>query len=220
MDKIGIAITTRNRPNEFSQVYEAYKRLTPDAVIVVVDDASDIVYCEADYTFRKRAGIPRAKNKCIELLYNAGCTHLFLSDDDTYPLCDVWWKPYVESPYEHLCYTFMHGREYNGHKRHTLGNGCMMYMTRNVIDTIGGFDICFGLGKYEHTQYSWRVHAFGITPFPFLDVAGSDKLLYCMDSDNGVQRSFTKDEMKMLLKDGYKRFLETKGKKIKINFAD
>lgn len=218
MDKIGIAITTRNRPNEFSLVYEAYKRLTPDAVIVVVDDASDIVYCEADYTFRKRAGIPRAKNKCIELLYNAGCTHFFLSDDDTYPLSLEWWKPYVESPYEHLCYTFMPGREYNEHKRHTLGNGCMMYMTKNIIDTVGGFDTCFGLGKYEHTQYSWRVHAFGIIPCPFLDVVGSSELLYCMDSVNGVERSFTKEEMKMLLKDGYKRFLETKGKKLFVSW--
>ena len=43
-----------------------------DAILVVVDDGSDIVHPEVTYRFEKNQGTPIAKNKCFELLYDAG----------------------------------------------------------------------------------------------------------------------------------------------------
>lgn len=202
---ITIAITTRNRPNEFNYVLKKIKEHTHcDYQLIVVDDASDFSYCNATFRFTERSGIPAAKNKCLEL---AEHDHIFLFDDDTYPIANNWYLPYVHSGKEHLCFTFLdYFKKDSGYKYHRLGNGCMMYLTRKCIDTIGGFDWSFGLGKYEHVNYSNRVHNSGLTESVFMDVIGSKKLLYCMDQKQEVKRSFSQKEMAELLSKGYNHF--------------
>jgi glycosyltransferase involved in cell wall biosynthesis len=173
-----------------------------DYQLIIVDDDSDVIYCDADYRFETRAGIPASKNKCLEL---AEYDHIFLFDDDTYPIADNWYLPYVNSIKEHLCYTFLQAYKVKeGFAYHKLGNGCMMYVTRKCIETIGGFDWRFGLGKYEHVNFSRRIHNACLTESVFMDVVGSDKLLYCMDQKKEVKRSFTHNEMSVLLNNGAK----------------
>lgn len=203
--QITIAITTRNRSISFNNVISKIKEHTNcDHQLIIVDDASSEIYCAATYRFNERVGIPAAKNKCLELSKN---DHIFLFDDDTYPISDNWYLPYLNSGKEHLCYTFLdHYKEANGFKYHRLGNGCMMYVTRKCIDVVGGFDWRFGLGKYEHVNYSNRVHNSGLTESVFMDVIGSEKLLYCMDQKNEIQRSFTQKEMAELLSKGSNHF--------------
>ena len=208
---ISICITTRNRQEAFAMVLKQITKHTKIPFqLVVVDDASDIPYCIGIPVFRfeQRAGIPAAKNKCLEL---AKYDHIFLFDDDTYPICDGWYLPYINSGKEHLCYTFLpYFKAKNGFKYHTLGNGCMLYVTRKCIDTIGGFDWNYGLGKYEHVDFSRRIHNAGLTESVFMDVIGSDKLLYCMDQKKEIQRSFTSREMTTLLSSGAKRFAQNR----------
>ena len=85
--RIGIGITTHNRKDVFEKTFEEIKKYAPaGAEIVVVDDASTAPVAGATYRFSENVGIARAKNKCMELLYNAGCDHFFLFDDDTYPV--------------------------------------------------------------------------------------------------------------------------------------
>lgn len=202
---ISIAITTRNRPNEFAFVLSKIREHTKcEYQLIVVDDCSDFPYCDADYRFEERAGIPAAKNKCIELSKH---NHIFLFDDDTYPISDNWYEPYIKSGKEHLCYTFLQFYKVEGDfTYHHLGNGCMMYITRKCIETIGGFDWRFGLGKYEHVNFSRRIHNAGLTEVIFMDVVRSDKLLYCMDQKQEVKRSFTQKEMVQLLNNGSKHY--------------
>lgn len=205
-----VAITTRNRPNELERVLIEVTKYVNERDIIIVDDASDIEYCKSDYRFETRAGIPRAKNKCIEIFMRTNSGNLFLLDDDTWPLIEDAFKKYIESPYDHLCYTFLTP---NGtlprHKIHTLGNGCMMYMSRKCIETVGGFSTEFGLGKYEHSLYSRQVYKSGLIPHPFIDVIGSDKLWYCLDQEKGHKRSFTEKEMSELLNSGRKHFYDS-----------
>src|SRR6188508_473999 len=126
---ISICITTRNRPESFNLVVEKIiKHTSVPYQLIVVDDASEVPYCDATYRFSERAGIPAVKNKCLEL---AKYDHIFLFDDDTYPIADDWYLPYINSGKEHLCYTFIPTFKCNGNfKYHTLGNGCMLYVTR------------------------------------------------------------------------------------------
>lgn len=205
MHKISICITTRNRPKEFNTVFERIKKHTKcDYQLIVVDDCSDEIYYDSDYRFEERAGIPAAKNKCLEL---AKHDHIFLFDDDTYPILDNWYLPYVNSGKEHLCYTFLNiYKVKDGFTYHRLGNGCMMYVTRKCLEVVGGFDWRFGLGKYEHVNFSRRIHNAGLTESVFMDVVGSEKLLYCMDQNKEVKRSFTTKEMSVLLRAGSKHY--------------
>lgn len=214
---ISICITTRNRPNEFAVVLDWIKLHTSCKYqLIIVDDASEIPYCDADFRFKERAGIPAVKNKCLEL---AKYDHIFLFDDDTYPIVDNWYVPYIYSEKEHLCYTFLakHKVKY-GFKYHTLGNGCMLYVTRKCINTIGGFDWNYGLGKYEHVDFSRRIHNAGLTESVFMDIENSHELLYCMDQKKEVQRSFTPVEMRMLLKSGEKHFQKSRNSKEYIDY--
>lgn len=215
---ISICITTRNRPESFALVLERIKQHTNcEYQLIVVDDASEVLYCYADYRFSERSGIPAAKNKCLEL---AKYDHIFLFDDDTYPIADEWYLPYINYGKEHLCFTFLTAfKRKEGFKYHTLGNGCMLYVTRKCIDTIGGFDWNYGLGKYEHVDFSRRIHNSGLTESIFMDVEGSDKLLYCMDQKREIPRSFDKVEIRALLQSGGVHFRKNRNSKEYISYT-
>lgn len=191
--KIGVALTEHNRYDIFKKSYDEIKKYLPDnGLLVVVDDASTIPVKEADYRFETNVGIAAAKNKCIELLYNQGCTHFFLFDSDSYPKCDNWWQPYVESKEHHLMYIFTHfvnrpvgdTREIyrdSNHIAYDHPRGCMLYYTRHAIDTVGGMDEVFKKWGYEHGNFSDRIFNAGLTSFRYMDVVGSNKLIYSLD---------------------------------------
>ena len=215
---ISICITTRNRAESFALVLAQIEKHTKcEYQLVVVDDASDRQYCSVDWRFSERVGIPAVKNKCLEL---AKYDHIFLFDDDTYPIVDEWYLPYINSGKQHLCFTFLTSfKRKEGFKYHTLGNGCMLYVTRKCIDTIGGFDWNYGLGKYEHVDFSRRIFNAGFTESIFIDVDDSSKLLYCMDQKKEIERSFDKVEMSTLLQSGGAHFRKNRNSKEFINFV-
>lgn len=221
MIDIAICISTRNRKDAYYKSYgEFFKYYPPYSRLIVVDDASDPRYAhEYDHYFNERAGIPRVKNKCLQLAMEVGAKHIFLFDDDCYPLCNDWHLHYINSPYPHLCFTWPHkyqdqaGKQYwqeNGHTFYTLGNGCMMYFTRECIDRVGGFRTEYGMGSYEHVDLSHRIHRAGIIPHPFIDVTDSDKLLYSMDANNEVERTFTAQEKAKLIQRNYPIFAQNR----------
>lgn len=210
--KIAVCITTHNRPEVLAKSLEKWSDLLsvyPKLEIFVVDDASSIKV-PSDFRFDQRVGIPAAKNKCIELAMSYGAEHIFLADDDVYPIDTLALDDYINSPYKHMCFSFLNPyRIKDGYKHHALGNGCMMYIHREVVDSIGGFDKAFGIGKYEHTQFSHRAYAAGFCPHPYVDVINSDKLFYSMDKHQEVERTFTSDEMKRQLESGRDHFYKT-----------
>lgn len=223
MSKIGIGITTHNRPDAFNKTMLHMLAMLPeDAVICIVDDASSEDYYKSyafqhgshtrgilSYRFDSNVGIARAKNKALELLYDAGCEHFFLFDDDTYPLASNWYQPYIESGEPHLMYifdTFANGahagdmiKYYQDDKISAYSHvrGCMLYYRRIVLDTVGGMDISFGKWGHEHGDLSNRIYAAGLTRFRYMDVVNSRGLFYATDEERpgsikstvpGVQR--------------------------------
>ena len=193
---IGIGITTHNRYDIFKKTYEEIKRFAPaNAKIVVADDASSSPVPEATYRFDQNVGIARAKNKCFELLYNAGCEDIFLFDDDCYPVVEDWHKPYIESHEPHLNYIF---EEFKGSNKSKLNDtllmysdskikaysharGCMCYYKHICLDVCGGMSPLFGRWGYEHPDLSNRIYNAGLTSFRYMDVPDSDKLFYSRD---------------------------------------
>lgn len=194
--KIGIGITTHNRYEIFKETYNKINEFLPeDCELVVVDDCSDKEVPESTYRFNSNVGIARAKNKCIELLYSKGCEHFFLFDDDCYPLCKDWYKPYINSGKNHLMYIFM---EFSGENRCKLmdtykiyednkivayshARGCMCYYRRVCFDKAGGMSPLFGKWGWEHPDLSNRIYNLGLTPFKYMDVPNSNNLIYSRD---------------------------------------
>lgn len=196
MSLLGVAITTRNRREIFNKTYGEWKRFLPSgAILVVIDDAStDPAPGDTVVRFETQQGIARAKNACIAALMDAGVDHLYLADDDCYPLQSGWERPYCESAEPHLMYLFRdplpRGRQssrpamvYNDGQlyAYTHPRGCLLYMHRSVIERVGGMRPEFGIWGHEHVEYSLRVHAAGLTTCPFQDIAGSQRNFYSFD---------------------------------------
>lgn len=200
--KIGIGITTRNRPEIFRRSLRLWLDHRPqEAVIAVVDDASDnsgssvaeiIEDCSIGvlyHRFEDNVGVARAKNKALEMLEEAGCDQFFLSDDDTSPITDDWWKPYVDSLEHHLMYQPIELPSHWPIKKlsdngkivaYDKPRGCLLYVDRAVLTRVGGLSNAFGKHGAEHGDWSDRIHAAGLTTHPYVDVSGPARF-FCLD---------------------------------------
>lgn len=193
MTNIGIGITTRNRRETFMRSYREWvKHLPNGAKIVVVDDASTDPLKEADKRFEEQQGIAGAKNACIAMLDT--CEHIFLSDDDVYPVDKDWWRPYVAAPEKHLCLSFEKNskgdrlshtvfktEEFAGLQVYNAPNGCLLYVRNEVVKRVGGMDTAYGKWGFEHVDWSRRIHEAGLTTHPFMDIHDSINLFHVSD---------------------------------------
>lgn len=199
---IGIGVTTHNRNALVASTVATIQAHTPNARVVVVDDASAqpvAIDGVQVYRFETNVGIARAKNKCLELL--SDCDHIFLFDDDTYPLKPGWYEPYVASPEHHLMYLFekwASGKPVGDDAivyrdanvvAHHHSRGCMLYVDSFALATVGGMDTRFGKAMNEHLDWSIRIHNAGLTTFKYMDVPGSEQLIYSMDQHQEVATS-------------------------------
>jgi glycosyltransferase involved in cell wall biosynthesis len=110
--RIGIAITTHNRPAVLARAIEQHLNYLPaGSLLVVIDDGSQPAATIPEGVELVRLeisqGIVAAKNASLTALMDAGCEHLFLFDDDAWPIADNWHLPYIESPEPHLAYQFL-----------------------------------------------------------------------------------------------------------------
>ena len=221
--RIGIAITTHNRTDVLSRTLEQHQKYLPSgALVVVIDDGSSpaAVAPEGVQLIRhdKSLGIVSSKNRSLEVLVDAGCEHLFLWDDDAYPIAEGWHLPYIESPEPHLAYQFL---DLAGPKKlkdmavlyrdamhvaYTGQRGVMLYYHRSAIEKVGGFDSVYGRGMYEHPDLAQRIHNAGLTTWAFADVVGSEKLIYSLDEHEAVERSVSRPEREALVRNNSKIF--------------
>lgn len=186
--KIGIAITTHNRWDLIKKAADHHKKHLPaGSVLIVVDDGSSHPLQPIDgvtvYRNNTAKGISHAKNKCIELLMDAGCDHLFLFDDDCWPVVNGWEKQYIESPEPHLAHSWNLVKLWED-SQHTAFHACggtVLYYERHVIDKVGGMRHIFGKYGCEHVNLSDRIHNNGLTTWRYADVTGSEKLFYECD---------------------------------------
>ncbi|HGY2351884.1 TPA: glycosyltransferase family 2 protein [Citrobacter farmeri] len=204
--RIGIAISTHNRADVLNRALTQHMKFLPaGALVVVVDDGSKpaaVVPAGVQLVRQETSlGIVASKNASLTALMNAGCEHLFLWDDDAWPIADGWHLPYIESPEPHLAYQFLDlagPRKLNDlavlysddkHVAYTGQRGVMLYYRRSAIERVGGFDWIYGRGMYEHSDLALRIHNAGLTTWAYADVIGSDKLIHSLDEHEAVDRS-------------------------------
>jgi hypothetical protein len=214
--RIGIAITTHNRAEVLIRALDhQLKHLPTGALVVVIDDGSGPAASVPDgvQLIRHGAslGIVASKNASLTALMDAACEHLFLWDDDAWPIADNWHLPYIESPEPHLSYQFLDlagPRKLNDlavlyrdeqHVAYTGQRGVMLYYHRSAIETVGGFDPVYGRGMYEHSDLALRINNAGLTTWAYADVSGSEKLIHSMDEHEEVTRSVSRPDREALV---------------------
>ncbi|MBY5256848.1 glycosyltransferase family 2 protein [Citrobacter amalonaticus] len=214
--RIGIAISTHNRADVLSRALNQHMKFLPaGALVVVVDDGSKpaaVVPAGVQLVRQETSlGIVASKNASLTALMDAGCEHLFLWDDDAWPIADGWHLPYIESPEPHLAYQFLDlagPRKLNDlavlysddkHVAYTGQRGVMLYYHRSAIERVGGFDWIYGRGMYEHSDLALRIHNAGLTTWAYADVTGSDKLIHSLDEHEAVDRSVPTADRKALV---------------------
>lgn len=214
--RIGIAITTHQRADVLSRALTQHINFLPaGALVVVIDDGSkpSAVVPNGVQLLRHESslGIVASKNASLTALMDAGCEHLFLWDDDAWPIADNWHLPYIESPEPHLAYQFLDlaGRNKlndmavlyrdDKHIAYTGQRGVMLYYHRSAIEKVGGFDPVYGRGMYEHSDLALRIHNAGLTTWAYGDVVGSEKLIHSLDEHEAVERSLPRPDRQVLV---------------------
>ena len=62
--------------------------------------------------------------------------------------------------------------------------GCFIFLTKEVIEKVGGFCKEYGRYGYEHAGFSNRIHQAGLTPMGmYLCPEGASDYIYAMDYD-------------------------------------
>lgn len=124
--------------------------------------------------YHQRVGVAVNKNTGLELLMDTDAEHLFLCDDDTWPLHEGALLKHTLMRLEHSMVCWGKSRVKGGMREEafwTWPRGVLLYATRNVVETVGGMIEAFGVGAHEHAEWSQRIHNAGFTPEPFVTPA-------------------------------------------------
>jgi hypothetical protein len=128
----------------------------------------------------ERVGVAANKNTGIEFLMASGVTHLFLSDDDCYPILASGPTKHINlARYDGVLHSMV---AWGAHRLERKGpnpayvtwnwpRGVMLYAHSKVVETCGGMVEDFGLGGHEHAEWSRRIAANGFAPAPFVSPA-------------------------------------------------
>lgn len=104
--------TTHQRADALKRALEQHMKYLPaGALVVVIDDGSKPAAAVPDgaqlLRHESSFGIVASKNVSLTALMNSGCEHIFLWEDDAWPIAYKWHLPYIESPELHLAYQFL-----------------------------------------------------------------------------------------------------------------
>lgn len=206
--KIGIGLITYNRPKhlelwkkqiEFSCNLGRKRLFTSENGICYINSA-DHNYCIfITDDSHDRKGVAFRSNECLRALKD--CDYIFLFNDDCFPVKEGWADFFINasliSQQQHFLYlkettnTKKIDTKYfsNGHGAYSISaynncGGCFMFLTREVIERVGGFCMDYGFYGFEHAGYSMRIHQAGLTMMgDFLSPEGAGEYIYAMDYD-------------------------------------
>lgn len=203
----GIGITTMNRPHLLDALVNSIHKYS--------DMSNIIIHIEDDSI--ERIGVAKRKNNCLRALKN--CSDIFLMDDDIEIIKSGWEQFFINSKYNHLLYlNASHGYKRTMNKDcdvyHNCG-GVFMYITKEVIETVGAFDEQFELYGFEHADYSQRIHKAGFIVEPYLCLKGTKEFIFAHDYSTLNHKSSITNEEKMLhVKNNWDKFFNNKNKSI------
>lgn len=178
----GIGVITYNRVASLRVCLDTVRRHTRTAhKLVVADDGSTdatLEWCRShgvEVFTGPNLGIAGNKNRALLALQ--GCDPIFLLEDDVRLLKSAWELQYIMASKATAEQHFLFNRrrdsgdvmeQLSGYFiiYHRTSNGFMMFMTRRVLDKVGGFDLRFGRYGFEHYDFTYRVWRAGLIRHP------------------------------------------------------
>lgn len=186
--RIGIGVTTYNRPECLAKWKEQIAKHTimDNVLIYIAEDSDD-----------PRRGVSAVKNECLRVLKD--CDHIFLFDDDCYPIKDGWVDFFTSSKEPHLLFLndshepLTPPTEYRVYKE---CGGVFMYMKNDCVERVGAFDEGYIGWGFEHADYSKRIKMSGVSTFNYVMKKGTGEFLYSEDYLNPAHKSSIDNDLK------------------------
>lgn len=138
-------------------------------------------------------GVAVNKNTGLELLIDSKAHHLFLCDDDTWPLRRESINRHIDAPLVHSIVGWGKSRFKAVNQYFAEWNwprGVVNYVRREVVEQIGGMIEDFGPGGHEHVEWSRRIHQAHLTPVLFPSPPE-----YAQDNSMGARRYWHAEDM-------------------------
>lgn len=186
MPNIGIAITTTSARPHHKAYWENIALFSPLCVGMKIKFVHDV------------KGVASAKNECLRELKD--CDYVFLFDDDCFPIKEGWAQMFIDAHNATGCHHFSYLHDYlhirkvnqldNGVSYYNNSAGCMMFLTKDVIERVGAFNEAFGLYGYEHVEYSVRCKLAGLAPHHNVCPDDAPDYIYSMDLDSYADFDF------------------------------
>lgn len=189
--KVGVAISTTGDEHRLKFLETCVRKwceidgvhslfVTVDGSLADVKRVAEVVYEHTGSVFRVgqaddretrdgHLGVAASKNTGLELLMDQPLVkHLFLCDDDTWPLSRDALDLHIDMGIGHsmVCW----GQHRNpapspgGYAGWSWPRGVLLYTRRDVVEEVGGMIEEFGPGGHEHVEWSRRIHQAGFTP--------------------------------------------------------
>lgn len=135
--------------------------------------------------------IAHDKNEIIKRCFDDGCEYIFLFDDDTFPVREGWADFFINAHKKTGIDHFVLCKPNHNTliekqpivSLYATGTGCMVFLTRQVVERVGYMNPEYGKYGYEHAGYSHRIHRAGFTPSWYVSVNGWEKYIYSWDLD-------------------------------------
>jgi len=178
---IGIGVTTYKRKENLQECLSKINQHTKCShqLYVATDSDSD------------RQGVAKRKNECLRNLKH--CEHLFLFDDDCFPINDDYIDFFVDAnkqTKEHH-FSFCIDKIHNLKSSFFCGDYCIevyekvggvfLYLTQSVLQKVGAFGEHYNLYGYEHIGYSMRIFDANLVSDFFTSLAETEKYIYSHD---------------------------------------
>jgi glycosyltransferase involved in cell wall biosynthesis len=179
----GIGITTVNREKHLDLVIDQIRRHTPTNTRIFI------------YHDTHKNGVAHAKNECLKEL--SDCDHIFLFDDDCFPILTGWDQFFIDHHQRTGQHHFMYLKDTPSIIKTGVHDdiglyhncaGCFMFLTKEVIEKVGGYNPNYKGYGYEHAGYSNRIFWSGLNTFgAYLCPEKAGEFIYSLDLDNHIQ---------------------------------
>jgi hypothetical protein len=190
--KVGVGVVTTNyRPQIFQ---ESIIKTINNSISEQYDVKFSIVNASVGDSM---LSVAQAKNKNLYELQ--GCDYIFLFDDDCYPYnlgyINYFINAHNATKQHHFLFckkglhTFVGRKEYTPNFQTELFADCggvFMFLTKTVLEKIGGMRVDYVQWGFEHAGYSARIHKAGLCDHLYQTLDNTDKYIHAKDYENVI----------------------------------
>lgn len=161
--------------------------------------------------------IAKAKNHCLEALKDTD--HVFLFDDDCYPISAGWDDFILHAHYvtgEHH-FLYLNDSHIKLNTKYCISanystyrecGGVFMSFTRKALNKVGYFNPNYKKYGFEHAGISNRIYKAGLNSSPYLSLDSTKLFIKSLDYEQSIGSSLSSDEKNHFIKQNRPIFID------------